>query len=45
MKMVLPRLMALVVMLFVIGAAHELRLAGFEHPEWMLLPPPVWQPF
>ena len=34
MKTVLPRLTALAVMLLVISAAHELRLAGFAHPEW-----------
>ena len=26
-------MMAICVMLLIIGAAHELKLAGFEHPE------------
>ena len=33
MNSILPRLVALAVMVLVIGAAHELRVAGFEHPE------------
>ena len=33
MKTVLPRPIALAVMFLVIGTAHELRIAGFEHQE------------
>ena len=33
MRMIFPRLMALAVMLLIIGAAQELKLTGFEHPE------------
>ena len=33
MNSVLPRHMALAVMVLVIGAAHKLRIACFEHPK------------
>lgn len=32
-KTVIPRLLAIGVMLVVVGAAHGLKLAGFAHPE------------
>ncbi|MBY0257607.1 hypothetical protein [Methylobacterium sp.] len=33
MKTVIPRLLAIGVMLVVVGAAHGLKLAGFAHAE------------